>query len=210
MARIIFFWGDDMNECENPSEFNGENNPVENVSWYDAIYFCNKLSDKLGLNPVYSVMGSTDVKRWNYIPHQGNRLWGIAQNFWENGFRLPTLDEWIYAGKGGQNYRYAGSDNLNEVGWYRENSMGKTHPVAQKKANGYGLYDMSGNVWEWVWDSHRDYRYICGGSMSTDGGWGSYECYVERRSRGYEFDGEFKSAEKHGSALGFRIVRNTQ
>ena len=204
------FWGDDMNECENPSEFNGENNPVENVSWYDAIYFCNKLSDKLGLNPVYSVMGSTDVKRWNYIPHQGNRLWGIAQNFWENGFRLPTLDEWIYAGKGGQNYRYAGSNNLNEVGWYRENSMGKTHPVAQKKANGYGLYDMSGNVWEWVWDSHRDYRYICGGSMSTDGGWGSYECYVERRSRGYEFDGEFQSAEKHGSALGFRIVRNTQ
>ena len=90
----------------------------------------------LGYEPVYTRDGSSVT--WN-------------EN--ANGFRLPTVDEWQYAARGGQSYRYAGSDNLGSVGWYNGNSGKISHPVAQKKPNGYGLYDMSGNVSEWCWDS---------------------------------------------------------
>ena len=180
---------------ENPSEFKGENKPVERVSWYDAIYFCNKLSEKIGLEPVYSVKGLTDVKKWYYIPNHGEDLRGeITQNLKANGFRLPTFDEWQYAARGGQNYRYAGSDNLDKVGWYEGNSKKTTHPVAQKKANGYGLYDMSGNVCEWVWSCA-----LCGGSWDSLGG----NCEVDNRSAsGYESD-QIKR-------VGFRIVRTVK
>lgn len=181
---------------ENPSKFKGENNPVERVSWLDAIYFCNKLSEKVGLTPVYSVKGTTDVKQWNYKPNRGNGLMGeITQNLQANGYRLPTLDEWQYAARGGQNYKYAGSNNLYEVGWYDGNSGVETHPVAQKKANGYGLYDMSGNVWEWVWDS-RDYysRYNCGGAYHNN----ADSCEVGSRINYYAYI--------QGNDLGFRIV----
>ena len=136
---------------ENLSYFKGENNPVGGVSWYDAIYFCNKLSEKCGYTPVYSVNGTTDVTKWDYtIDKYSSQISGnIIQDISANGFRLPTMDEWEYAAKGGQNYKYAGSDNIDEVAWYEDNSGRTTHPVAQKKANGYGLYDMRGNVEEW-------------------------------------------------------------
>ena len=181
---------------ENPSRFKGENNPVENVSWYDAIYFCNKLSKKIGLTPVYAVDGKTDVSSWNYTPHEKKSIRGeITQNLSADGFRLPTLDEWQYAAKGGENYEYAGSNNLDEVAWNDDNSGDKTHPVAQKKPNGYGLYDMSGNVWEWVWDSSNDYRYYCGGS------WNDYDdgCKVSIYDDYYAYD-QYKG-------IGFRIAR---
>ena len=184
----------------NPSKFKGENNPVECVSWYDAIYFCNKLSDMLGYTPVYAVDGETDVSRWGYRAHKGNLILGrITQNPSANGFRLPTIAEWQYSAKGGENYTYAGSNNLDEVGWYSRNSGSKTHPVAQKKANGYGLYDMSGNVWEWVWDSDSSNgRYSCGGSW----GYNARHCKVDNRYGYY--------ADNSNGDLGFRFVRNVE
>ncbi|MBQ0067289.1 MAG: SUMF1/EgtB/PvdO family nonheme iron enzyme [Phascolarctobacterium sp.] len=181
---------------ENPSYFKGDNNPVEQVSWYDAIYFCNKLSEKYGLNPVYAVDGNTDVTAWNYSPHKGSQLYKkVTKKDSANGFRLPTEKEWVYAASGGQNNTYSGSNNLGEVGWYNYNSGDETHQVAQKKPNGYGLYDMSGNVWEWCWDAdYSDYSWFRGGSYDCY----DYFCEVDGRGNDYAYNQDHD--------IGFRIV----
>ena len=185
---------------ENPSKFNGEKNlPVEQVSWYDAVVFCNKLSVIDGLVPVYSVLNKTDVSEWGYVPNKGNQMYKyVTQDENANGYRLPTVEEWQYAAKGGQEFKYSGSYNSDEVGWYYDNSENKTHPVAQKKPNGYGLYDMSGNVGEWCWDSGIDeYRCYCGGSWyhNTD------RCGVDYKN--------WSGASNTCFDLGFRVVRST-
>lgn len=151
----------------NPSDIKSNKLPVVNVSWYDAIYFCNKLSSKAGLELVYKVNGSNDVSKWNYTPHQGKSINGeITWDYLKNGYRLLTSEEWEFAANGNQDFKYAGSDNLEEIGWSFENSEGTIHPVGQKKSNGYGLFDMCGNVSEWVWDSYgKDFRCVKGSSF---------------------------------------------
>ncbi len=135
----------------NPSYFKGENLPVEMVSWYDAVEFCNKLSDMEGLERCYSGSGADIVCDWD-----------------ANGYRLPTEAEWEYACKAGTTTDfYSGSltnencdpidANLDKIGWYCGNSESKTHEVGQKEPNVFGLYDMSGNVWEWCWDWYGNY-----------------------------------------------------
>lgn len=193
----------------NPSEFKGNDNPVECVSWYDAVYFCNKLSVMHGLTPVYAVDSESDVSKWGYEPnsstdkdHKFNSI--VTQNIDADGYRLPTLDERIYAAKGGQNYIYAGSDIIDEVAWYKDNSGNTTHPVAQKKPNGYGLYDMSGNVYEWVWDAYYDrYRLLGGGAFYNSYLWGTVtECETTGKGNSLPWVCD--------SSRGFRIVRKAK
>ena len=196
---------------ENPSYFKGRlQNPVESVSWDDAIYFCNKLSYAKGLKPVYSVKGKTDILEWNYTPHGENEIKGeITQDVSANGYRLPTVEEWEYAAKGGEEYTFAGSNYIDEVAWYIDNTE-STQTVAQKKPNGYGLYDISGNVAEWCWDFEQNYNYktnfFCGGCYAY------YSDFSYRGDRG-EYDGDGckitskSSYAKYKGAVGFRIVR---
>ena len=170
---------------KNPSKFNGENLPVESVSWYDAVEFCNSLSKELCLTPVYTINGKN-----------------VTQNASANGYRLPTNEEYEYAAKGGEDCTYAGSNKIDEVAWYGYNSNYKTHPVAQKKANGYGLYDMSGNVVEWCWDvspiNDGNDRIMRGGA------WSFYAIYCEVSCWSRE------NADDGFDCVGFRVVRNIE
>ena len=170
----------------NPSYFKGDKHPpltgeiqdkrpVESVSWYDAIYFCNELSVLLGLEPVYSFDGETDVTRWNYNSktyYFNKTVYSqiIKVDETKNGIRLPTQEEWHYAKRGGEDNKYSDKENLEEVSWLY---YGCTHEVAKKKANGYGLYDMFGNVSEWTSSfgyiyNHKEF-YAVGSNFSSTG-----------------------------------------
>jgi formylglycine-generating enzyme required for sulfatase activity len=121
------------------------NQPIIHVDWYDATDYCNWLSEKEGLSPCYSGKGKF-----------------VECDFSANGYRLPTEAEWEYAARGGtksQGFTYAGSDNLDEVGWYADNSNDRLQPVGQKLANELGLYDMCGNIFEWCWDWYGEDYY---------------------------------------------------
>jgi formylglycine-generating enzyme required for sulfatase activity len=127
----------------NPSHFKGDNRPVEQVSWVDAARFANAASARDNLQRCYDISGSN--VRWSR---------GLACT----GYRLPTEAEWEVAARAGKDYKYAGGDDLSAVAWTEENSSGRTHDVATKRPNDFGLYDMTGNVWEWVWDGYGPYE----------------------------------------------------
>lgn len=190
------------------------NNPVNYVSWYDAIAYCNKLSIKEGLTPCYKVEG-VDFAALEYssIPSsENNEKWDAATcDFTANGYRLSTEAEWEYLARCGENYEYAGSNTVGDVAWYRLNlNDSGTRDVKTKQVNGYGLYDMSGNVYEWCWDwyggidSTTDAAGSASGSdrVRRGGSWYSYAyyCTVSSRSNSSPYDRE--------DYYGLRVVRN--
>ena len=186
---------------ENPSSFKGNaKQPVENVSWLDAVRFCNQLSEREGLKPFYEISGETvQVPDWN-----------------GTGYRLPTEAEWEYACRAGTATRYSFGDDeasLGEFSWFDGNSDSRTHEVGQKRANGIGLHDMHGNVWEWCWDWYSADYYKeppvddpRGPSQATDrvirgGCWGNDPRLVRSAHRS-------RVAPDHrGDYLGFRVAR---
>ena len=188
----------------NPSEFKGDDLPVEQVSWYDALNFCNRLSQSEGLTPCYTMNGTK-----------------VTCDFEANGYRLPTEAEWEYAAKAGTKtdfysgkLTYSGNSpidpNLDKIAWYSANSSNATHPVGQKAPNAFGLYDMSGNVWEWCWDRYAEYpsketKDYQGPEIGTyrvyrGGGWRNlaWYCRSTNRDRNYLDD--------KNNSLGFRVV----
>jgi len=191
--------------------------PVEQVSWYDAIVFCNKLSVKEGLSPAYSINGSTDTSAWGSVP-TGDRdgKWDAVEVVHgSKGYRLPTEAQWEYAAKGGNgspgNYTYSGSNTAGNVAWYEGNSDDKTHEVGKKLPNALGLYDMSGNVWEWCWDWHGSYT----GVAQTDPAGAVAGAYRVLRGGGWSNDAVFTRSVNRSSGnpgswnhlIGFRLVR---
>lgn len=141
---------------KSPNSFDGDLKPVVNISWNDAISFCNLLSQKAGLKECYSISNDGE---------------NIVCDWESDGYRLPSEAEWQYACKAGTTgYRYG---ELDKIAWYNENSGGKIQEVGRKEPNAWGLYDMLGNVWEWCWDLYDEqvygsYRIFRGGSWAEE------------------------------------------
>ncbi len=140
----------------------GANYPVYYISWYAILKYCNLRSMEEGLTPVYSISGSTDPAHWGAVPTTESTIWNAAvYSLTANGYRLPTEAEWEYAARGATNipdYLYSGSDDIAVVSWYAgNNSPNGSKQVGGKVPNGLGIHDMSGNVWEWVWDRYGSY-----------------------------------------------------
>jgi formylglycine-generating enzyme required for sulfatase activity len=185
--------------------------PVNNVTWYQAAAYCNALSKLAGLDACYACSGSSCTEAGAYT---GGKVYDCP------GYRLPTEAEWEYAYRSGASTAFhngsissCNSDsNLDAVGWYKDNSGGVMHPVAQKKPNAWGLYDMAGNVLEWANDR---YTASLGSTSVTDPAGGPSGDSRVQRGGSYSFQaGMARAADRmstrtgnHYDDFGFRVVR---
>ena len=209
----------------------GDNYPAYNVSWFNALVYCNKRSIAEDLDPCYTIDGKTNPDEWGNFPTstsaENYSAWQAAECDWTaSGYRLPMEVEWEYAARNENkdSYDYSGSDNLDEVAWCKDNSDGKSHEVRQKTPNGLGIYDMTGNVWEMCWDvgypvadgQITTTTPVTGNSNRNSGreivrrgeGWNNStndDCYVGGRSES-SYTAFTWSGTKN--TVGFRVVRS--
>lgn len=202
----------------------GDNYPIEKVSWVDAVEFCNKLSIKDGLTPAYKANGKVTISDpWGFFPDEEYTLYELIPG--ANGYRLPTSAEWEFAAKGGNEgvknlTLYPGGNNIDELAWDENNSDYKAHPVAGKKPNGLGIYDMAGNVGEWCndWETKKtDYpKTLTKNYLGPD----YAEGFEDKVFRGGYYSSVvsdckcyYIKSHSYGDAtngIGFRVVRNAK
>ena len=179
----------------NPSHFKGDDLPVEQVSWFDAVEYCNRVSQREGLTPAYTVKG-TEVE-WNRNA---------------DGCRLPTEAEWEYACRAGTTTPYYSGTSVDNAGWYSGNCGSQTHPVGEKQGNVWGLYDMHGNVLEWCWDWYGAYS----GSAQSDPEGAQMGYFRVQRGGSWHNDAQYLcSADRYRNSpsaqncyIGFRVARS--
>jgi len=205
-----------------PSFFQGyPRHPVENISWYEAIVYCNLRSINEEYQPVYSLNGITDPSIWGEVPTQSGSDWdNLVMDITQNGYRLPTELEWLFAANEGRftvNYTspyYSGSNIIHEVAWYNANSNLITHEVGDKKQNALQIYDLSGNIFEWCWDWYN-YAFPTGEYMNPTGPKIGSEKVVKGGSFFHAAD-RCEITYRHGPVVpnyrkeyyGFRVVRS--
>ena len=234
----------------NPSYFKGDDRPVELITWFEALEYCNALSRREGLTPVYrSILGEqleTQLPS-GLVINEGRILGDVTADWTANGYRLPTEAEWEYAARAGSktaiytgNITIKGINNapeLDRIAWYGGNSgygypystgydssewtetqytvsRSGTRTVGEKMPNGYGLYDILGNVWEWCWDWYGDYPTVrqtdpvgpSGGSYRVfrGGSWIIGARYLRSAYRSYS------TPSSRDDSLGLRPVRSVR
>ena len=180
---------------ENPSYFKGSNRPVEQVTWFESVRFCNLLSQHEQLMCAYSLVNSSTPQRPT-----------VYLNLEANGYRLPFECEWEYCASAGDDLIYSGSNQSFEVGWEQRNSNDQTHPMADLKPNTWGLYDLSGNVWEFCNDAYQQndvdpYKYTPSNQVKRSMRGGSFLSSIHISNQG-----KYDPFRRHAS-IGLRVVR---